>query len=139
MTDMTKCVATCKNMADGHEQENVEEGATTSGSNVRTVRQLTGEATASGSDVRTVRQLTGEAAASGNDVRTVRQPTWETAGAQSIWNITGTVMEGRRVEETPLSTWEQALQQVEETLPSTQEQAPRRVKEIPLNTWEKAS
>ena len=89
----TKRAATCKNMADGHEQENVEEGVTTSGS-----------------DARTVRQLTGEAAASGNDARTVGQPTRETAGAQSIWNITGTVAEERRAEETLLSTWEQALQ-----------------------------
>ena len=95
-------------MADGHEQENMEEGATTSGSNVRTVRQLTGEATTSGSNVRAVRQLTGEAAASGNDARTVRQPTGETGGAQSIWNITGTVMEERRVDKTPLSIQEKA-------------------------------
>ena len=79
-------------MADGHEQEGVE-----------------GEATASGSNVRTVRQLTGEATASGSNVRTVRQPTGETPGTQSIQNITGTVMEGRRVEETPPNTWEQAL------------------------------
>ena len=77
ITDMTKCVATYKNTADGCEQENVEEGATASGSNVRTVRQLTGEVTASGSNARTVRQLTGEAAALGNDVRTIRQPTGE--------------------------------------------------------------
>ena len=106
---MTKHVATCKNTADSHEQENMEGEPTTSGSDVRTVRQLTGEATASGSDARTVRQLTGEAAASGNDVRTVGQPTGETAGAQSVWNITSIVMEERRVEEAPLSTWEQAL------------------------------
>ena len=92
---MTKHAATCKNMADGHEQENVEEGATTPGSNARPVRQLTGEATASGSDVRTIRQLTGEVAALGNDARTVGQPTGETAGTQSIWNVTGTVMEER--------------------------------------------
>ena len=39
--DMTKCAVTCKNTADGHEQENMEEG-TTLGSNMRTVRQLTG-------------------------------------------------------------------------------------------------
>ena len=91
-------------MADSHEQENVEEGATTLGSNARTVRQLTGEATTLGSNVRTVRQLTGEAATSGNNVRTVRQPTGETTGTQSFWNVTGTVMEDRRVEETPLST-----------------------------------
>ena len=107
---MTKHVATCKNMADGHEQENVEEGATASDSNVRTVRQLTGEATALGSDVRTVRQLTGEVATLGINVRTVRQPTGETAGTQSVWNITGTVTEERRVEETPSNTREQAPQ-----------------------------
>ena len=89
---MTKHAATCKNMADGCEQENMEE-----------------RATASGSDVRTVRQLTGEATTLGNNVRTVGQPTGETAGTQSVWNVTGTVMEERRVEETPLSTWEQAL------------------------------
>ena len=123
--NMTKHVATHKNMADGHEQENIEEGATTLGSDARTVRQLTGEATALGSDVRTVRQLTGEAAASGSDVRTVRQPTGETPGTQSIWKVTDTVMEGRRVEETPPSTWEQALQQVEEIPPNTWEQVPR--------------
>ena len=74
-------------MADGDEQENVEEGATTLGS-----------------DVRTVRQLTGEAATSGSDARTLRQPTGETSGAQSVQNVTGTVMEERRVEKTPLST-----------------------------------
>ena len=101
-------MATCKNTADGHEQKNVEEGAIALGSDVRTVRQLTGEATASGSDARTVRQLTGEVAPLGNDVRTVRQPTRGTPGTQSIQNITGTIMEGRRVEETPLGTWEQA-------------------------------
>ena len=89
--NMTKHVATCKTMADSHEQENVEEAATASRSNARTVRQITGEATTSGSNV-----------------RTVRQPTGETAGTQSVWNITGTVMEERRVEETPLSTQEQA-------------------------------
>ena len=72
---MTKHAATCKNTADSCEQENVEEGATASGSNARTVRQ----------------------------------PTGETSGAQSIWNITGTVMEERRVVETPLNTQEQAL------------------------------
>ena len=98
---MTKHVATCKNTADGHEQENVEEGATASGSNVRTVRQLTGEATALGSNARMVRQLTGEAATLGSDVRTVRQPTGETPGTQIIQNITGTAMEERRAEETP--------------------------------------
>ena len=80
---MTKCVATHKNMADGHEQEDAEEEATTSGNDVRTVRKLTGEATASGSDV-----------------RTVRKPTGETPGTHSIQNVTGTVMEERRVEET---------------------------------------
>ena len=72
---MTKCVTTCKNMADGHEQEDVEEEATALGSGVRTVRKFTGE----------------------------------TPGAQGIQVITGTVMEERRVEETPLNTWEQVL------------------------------
>ena len=86
---MTKCVATCKNMADGHEQEDVE------------------EATASESDVRTVRKLTGEAAALGSDARTVRQLTGETPDAQTMWNVTGTVMEERWVEEIPPNTWEQ--------------------------------
>ena len=105
---MTKGVATCKNMANSCEQKNMEGEPTTSGSDARTVRQLTGEATALGSNVRTVRQLTGEVATSGNDVRTVGQPTGEMTGAQSIWTITGTVMEERRVEETPLNTWEQA-------------------------------
>ena len=73
---MTKRVATYKNMADSHEQEDVEEETTASGSNVRTVRKLTGE----------------------------------TPDTQSIWDITGTVMEERRVEEIPLSTWEQVPQ-----------------------------
>ena len=91
--NMTKHVATCKNMANGHEQENIEEGATASGSNVRTVRQLTGEVTTPGSNA-----------------RTVRQPTGETPGTQSIWNVTGTVMEKRRVEETAPSTQEQVPQ-----------------------------
>ena len=40
---MTKHAATCKNMADNHEQEDVEEENTTLGSNARTVRKLTGE------------------------------------------------------------------------------------------------
>ena len=70
---------------------------------MRTVRQLTGEVTTLGSDAKTVRQLTGEVAALGNDARTVRQPTGETAGTQSVQNITDTVTEGRRVEETPPS------------------------------------
>ena len=73
---MTKHAATHKNMADGCEQENVEEEATALGSNARTVRK----------------------------------PTGETPGAQSIQNVTGTVTEERRVEETPLSTQEQVLQ-----------------------------
>ena len=90
---MTKCVAKCKNTADSHEQENMEEGATTLGRVVRTVRQLT-----------------GEVATSSNNARTVRQPTGETAGTQSVWNVTNTAMEERRVEETPLSTWEQVPQ-----------------------------
>ena len=68
---MTKCVATCKNTADSHEQEDAEEDTTVSGSDVRTVRKLTGE----------------------------------TSGTQSIWDVAGTVMEERRVEETPLNTW----------------------------------
>ena len=109
ITNMTKCVATHKNMADSHEQENTEGEPTASGSDVRKVRQLTGEATASGSDARTVRQLTGEVAALGNNVRTVGQPTRETQGTQSVQNITGILMEERRVEETLLSTREQAL------------------------------
>ena len=40
---MTKCVATHKNMADGCEQEDVEEETTALGSDARTVRKLTGE------------------------------------------------------------------------------------------------
>ena len=86
---MTKHPATCKNTADGHEQEDVEEETTASGSNVRTVRKLTGEATAWGSNVRTVRKFTGE-----------------TSDAQCIQDVMGTIMEERRVEEIPLSTWE---------------------------------
>ena len=48
-----------------------------------------------------------ETTASGSDARTVRKLTGETPGAQSIWDVTGTVMEERRVEETPPSIWEQ--------------------------------
>ena len=81
---MTKHASTHKNMTDSHEQEDIEEGATALGSNVRTVRKLTGEATASRSNVRTVRQLTWEAATSGSDARTVRQPTGEIPGTQSV-------------------------------------------------------
>ena len=73
---MTRCVATCKNTADSCEQEDVEE-----------------ETTALGSDVRTVRKLTGEATTLGTDARTVRKPTGETPGAQSVWDVTGTVTE----------------------------------------------
>ena len=108
--DMTKHVATCKNMADGCEQENMEREPTALGSNARTVRKPTGGATALGSNVRTVRKLTREAATSSRNARTVRKPTGETPGAQSIQNVTGTVTEERRVEETPLSTQEQVLQ-----------------------------
>ena len=88
ITSMTKCVATHKTTADSCEQENMK-----------------GEPTTSGSGVRTVRQLTREMAVLGNDMRTVGQPTGETTGAQSIQTVTGT-MEERRVEETPLNTWE---------------------------------
>ena len=48
-----------------------------------------------------------ETTTSGSNARTVRKPTGETPDAQSVWDITGTVMEERRVEEIPLSTWEQ--------------------------------
>ena len=51
---MTKCAAICKNIADGHEQENVEEEAITSGSDARTVRKLTGEIP----DVQGIRDIT---------------------------------------------------------------------------------
>ena len=71
---MTKLVATCKNTADSGEQEDIEEEATALGS------------------AETVRKLTGEVATSGSNARTVRQPTGETPGAQSVWNVTGTVM-----------------------------------------------
>ena len=69
---MTKHVATHKNTADSHEQEDVEEEATALGSGVRTVRELT----------------------------------LETPHKQGIQDITGTVMEERRVEEIPPNTWE---------------------------------
>ena len=52
---MTKHVATCKNMVDGHEQEEVEEETTALGSDVRTVRKLTGETP----DAQSVREVTG--------------------------------------------------------------------------------
>ena len=42
-------------MTDGHEQEDMEEEATTSGSNARTVRKLTGETP----DVQSIRDITG--------------------------------------------------------------------------------
>ena len=51
-----------------------------------------------------------ETTASGSDVRTVRKRTGETPDAQSIWDVTGTVMEERRVEEIPPSTQEQVPQ-----------------------------
>ena len=73
---MTKHAATCKNMADGCEQEDVEEETIALGSNARTVRKLTGE----------------------------------TPDVQSVREVTGAVIEERRVEEIPLSTWEQVLQ-----------------------------
>ena len=57
---MTKCVVTHKNTADGCEQEDVEEEATTLGSNARTVRKLTGEVTALGSNARMVGHLLGK-------------------------------------------------------------------------------
>ena len=41
-------------MADGHEQEDVEEEATALGSNARTVRQVTGEVAALGNNVRSI-------------------------------------------------------------------------------------
>ena len=66
-----KHAATCKNMADSHEQEDAEEETTALGGNVRIVRKLTGEVTASGSNARTVRKLTGE-----------------TPGAQSTQDVT---------------------------------------------------
>ena len=90
---MTKHAAICKSTADGHEQEDVEEETTISGSDARTVRKLTGEATTLDSNARTVRKLTGE-----------------TPGAQSVWDVTGTVTEERRVEDTPPSTWEKVPQ-----------------------------
>ena len=70
---MTKHVATCKNMMDSCEEEEVEEEATTSGSNARTVRKLTGEM----------------------------------PDTQGLRDVTGAVMEERRVEEIPPSTREQ--------------------------------
>ena len=51
---MTKHAATCKNMADGCEQEDVEEETTALGSDVRTVRKLTGETP----DAQSVRDIT---------------------------------------------------------------------------------
>ena len=52
---MTKHVATHKNTADSHEQENVEEETTASGSDVMTVRKLPGET----ADVQSIRDVTG--------------------------------------------------------------------------------
>ena len=52
---MTKHAGTCKSMTDGHEQEDMEEEATTSGSNARTVRKLTGETP----DAQSARDITG--------------------------------------------------------------------------------
>ena len=48
-----------------------------------------------------------ETTASGSIVGTVRKITGETPDAQSVWDVTGTVMEERRVEEILLNTWEQ--------------------------------
>ena len=52
---MTKCVATCKNTTDGCEQEDVKEETIALGSDVRTVRKLTGETP----DVQSIRKVTG--------------------------------------------------------------------------------
>ena len=52
---MTKHAATHKNMTDSHEQKEVEEEATASGSDARTVRKLTGETP----DMQSVRDITG--------------------------------------------------------------------------------
>ena len=52
---MTKHVATCKNMADGCEQEEVEAEPTALGGDVRTVMKLTGETP----DVQSIRDITG--------------------------------------------------------------------------------
>ena len=53
--NMTKCAATCKNTTDSHEKEEVEEEATASGSDARTVRKLTGKTP----DMQNVRDITG--------------------------------------------------------------------------------
>ena len=52
---MTKCAATHKNTADGCEQEDVEEETTALGSDVRTVRKLTGETP----DTQSIQDITG--------------------------------------------------------------------------------
>ena len=69
---MTKCVATCKNTADGHEQKDVEEETTASGSNARTVRKLTGET----ADTQSVREVTG-AVMEERRVEEIPLNTWE--------------------------------------------------------------
>ena len=51
---MIKCVAICKNTTDSCEQGEAEEETTGSGSNVRTVRKLTGETP----DAQSVRDIT---------------------------------------------------------------------------------
>ena len=48
-----------------------------------------------------------EAAASEGETETVRKLTGEVPEAQSVWDVTGTVMEESRVEEIPLNIWEQ--------------------------------
>ena len=47
-----------------------------------------------------------EAAASEGEMETVRKLTGEVPDAQSIWDVTETVMEERVVEEIPPKTWE---------------------------------
>ena len=51
-----------------------------------------------------------EAAASECETETVRKLTGEVPDVQSIWDVTGTVMEESRVEEIPLNIWEQVPQ-----------------------------
>ena len=66
---MTKHVATHKNTADGCEQEDVEEETTALGSDVRTVRKLTGETP----DAQSIQDVTGEE----RRVEEIPLSTWE--------------------------------------------------------------
>ena len=60
-------------------------------------------------DVHEQEDVEEETTTLGSDARTVRKLTGETPDIQSVREVTGAVMQERRVEEIPLSTQEQVL------------------------------